>query len=116
MNLVNETPRRESDVLRSKVKSHIGVKSGKLKQGNQRPGFIEKLKVWRYGERGRSGMGELSEVGRAGVPQVRRWGSGGPGASHLHEIALKDGEVSQLVELPALKEALEPSRPACGTG
>lgn len=61
-------------------------------------------------------MGELSEVGRAGVPQVRRWGSGSPGASHLHEIALKDGEVSQLVELPALKEALEPSRPARGAG
>lgn len=52
MNLVNETPRQESDFLRSKVKSHIGVKAGKWKQGNQRPDFLEKLKVWRYGERG----------------------------------------------------------------
>lgn len=38
--------------------------------------------------------------------------SGGSGAPHLHKVALKDGEVSQLVELAAQEVALEPSGPA----
>lgn len=66
MNLVNETPRRESDDL--EVKGHTGVKSGKP-QGSQRPGFIEKLKVCRFGERGRSGIpggGRYGRVVRSG--------------------------------------------------
>ena len=43
-------------------------------------------------------------------------GSKGPGVPHLHEVALKDGEVSQLVEFAAQEMALEPSGPARGTG
>lgn len=43
-------------------------------------------------------------------------GAEGSGAPHLHEVALKDGEVSQLVEFAAEEMALEPSGPARGTG
>lgn len=109
MTLVNETPRRESEVRRPKVKGHTGGKSGKPRQRGSEARFhreAEGLQVWGKGvgqEFQEVGvMGELSEARGAGVPQVRRWGSGGPGASHLHEIALKDGQVPQLVELPAL--------------
>ena len=42
--------------------------------------------------------------------------SGGSETPHLHKVALKDGEVSQLVELAAQEVALEPSGPARGIG
>lgn len=67
-------------------------------------------------------MGAWSEVGRAGAPEVRRsglkprLGVRGSGAPHLHKVALKDGEVSQLIELAAQEVALQPSGPARGKG
>ena len=42
--------------------------------------------------------------------------SGCSGAPHLHKVALKDGEVSQLVKLAAQEVALEASGPARGIG
>lgn len=53
------------------------------------------------------------------IAQVEREGAGVlgcGGAPHLHKVALKDGEVPQLVEFSAQEVALEPSRTARGIG
>lgn len=67
-------------------------------------------------------IGEWSEVAEQRFPKSGGQGlspgsvSGVSGAPHLHKVALKDGEVSQLVELAAQEVALEPSGPAHGIG
>ena len=67
--------------------------------------------MWRSGD-GREGEQRFPTSGSRG-PGL---GAEGSGAPHLREVALKDGEVSQLVEFAAQEMALEPSRPARGTG
>lgn len=88
MTLVNETPRRESEVRRPKVKGHTGGKSGKLRQRGSEARFhreAEGLQVWGKGSVRNSRRWALwGSCQKRGEPGFPKSGGGAQAVPGLH--------------------------------